>query len=182
MPIIRKILVLLIVCFFGKLNAYELREDEFYLPGIGVDTEPCWNKDLDNDGIKNCFSRLFIDLDFDGINEIIEINFRAGQRHRDAYTIYKHQGLEMSGNQLKPLDFSPFNKVDSQTIFNKKDKTIRTFDSGGACDFDDKTYQEVNKIWRIVKLTSANSANNSCIIETYEWNEESGMVLVDKHD
>lgn len=182
MQIVRKTLLLLMVCFIGISNANELRKDEFYLPGIGVDSEPCWKKDLDNDGIKNCFSRLFIDLDFDGINEIIEINFRAGQRHRHTYTIYKHEGLEMSGNQLKLLDFPPFNNVDSQTIFNKKDKTIKTFDSGGACDFDEKTYQEVNEKWRIVKLTSANSENNTCIIETYEWNEESGMVLVDMDD
>ena len=73
-------------------------------------------------------------------------------------------------------------KLTDGFLFNKKDKTIKTFDSGGACDFDEKTYQEVNEIWRIVKLTSANSENNACIIETYEWNEESGMVLVDRDE
>lgn len=182
------VFLIIITLFFGIVNAGELKNDEFYLPSIGqsnpqksraIDAESCWSENLDNEGIINCHSRLFIDVDFDGINEIIEINYRAGQRHRNTYTIYQHHGLEMEGNQLQLMDFPPFSQVDSATIFNKKDKTIQIHNSGGACIYDDKTYKKINGEWRVSKLISADWVNKKCVIKTYEWNEESGLELID---
>lgn len=181
------IFLIIITLFFEIVNADELEKDEFYLPAIGkqlpqqsheIDATSCWNEALDNEGIKNCHSRLFIDLDFDGTNEIIEINFRAGQRHRHTYTIYQHHGLEMQGNQLRLMNFPPFNQIDSATIFNKRDKTIKIQNSGGACIFEEKIYKKVSDEWRVVKLISADLEDQECVIKTYEWNEESGLELV----
>ena len=154
--------------------------EEFKMPKLPIDIS-CWSKDLDNKGIELCNQRIFIDVDFDGKKEVVERNFRDGQRHRDTFTIYKHLGLEQPGNQLVIMDYPPYNSVDSYTVFNSTNKTISTNSSGGACSSTFFTYKNINNDWLISKKVEYNLGKGSdCFKSTYEINDNLELVLIGK--
>jgi hypothetical protein len=169
-------------CIFTLLLliSFSVHSSEFVLPKLSTDVF-CWDEKLSNKNIKLCNQRLFIDVDFDGEVEIVERNFRAGQRHRDSFTIYKHRGLERDGKQLQIMDFPPFNLVDSATVFNSVHKTIRTELLGGACATEIHTHKKINNNWLISKKEIYESdKEGNCQKSIYEINRNLKLVLVSK--
>lgn len=73
---------------------------------------------------------FFEDVDFDNQKELIIVEPGIAQRFRTRYTIYKQRSREwynLSSSQ-------PFVDLDSESVFNKHDKTIINNHSGGAKD------------------------------------------------
>jgi len=85
---------------------------------------------------------FFEDIDFDGKDELIIINTRAGQRWVDSYTIYK--ATYKGGNIYNLATDEPFNMLDQKSTFNKENRTIEVFSSGGACGSTNEKFKLID--------------------------------------
>jgi uncharacterized protein len=159
---------------------------EFSIPQLPIDVS-CWNKSLSNKDIETCNQLIFMDVDFDGQNEIIKREFRDGQRGRDRFIIYKHSGKEMEGMQVKAMDSPPFNNIDSGTIFDTSNKTILIDSSGGACGSEYRTYKKISSKWIVIKQIVYNQdgwdkGDNTCYKSIYEIRYDNEMGGEQKTD
>ncbi len=65
---------------------------------------------------------FFEDIDFDGKDELIVVNFNDGQRWFNTYSIYKP--TYKYGNTYNLVNTEPFNIIDQLTTFDKDSKTL----------------------------------------------------------
>ena len=98
---------------------------------------------------------FFEDIDFDGKDELIITDYRAGQRGVDSYTVYKDD--YKNGNKYNLAVNEPFNVIDSLTTFNKEHKTIDVYKSGGACNNSNDKYKLIDGKYKFVEFTKWNS-------------------------
>lgn len=167
----------LTLLFLISSSAYS---GEFSLPKLPFDVS-CWDKNLSNKNIELCNQYIFIDVDFDGVKEVVKRNFRSGQRFRDTFTIYKHNGLEQEGEQLKAMNYPPFNLVDSGTVFNTNNKTVTLDSSGGACSSEINAYKKIDTHWLIfMKEVFELDKHGKCYKTSYELNKKLELVPVNK--
>lgn len=171
MSLIMKKLLILFLLSFSTLAISE----EFSIPELPSGIY-CWNKDLSNKDIEICNQLIFMDVDFDGQNEIIKREFRDGQRGRDRFIIYKHSGIEMQGTQVQVMDFPPFNNIDTGTIFDSSNKTILVDSSGGVCGSEYRTYKKKNSEWIVIKQIiykqdDGDKEDKTCYKSTYQIDE-----------
>jgi len=112
---------------------------------------------------------FFEDIDFDGKDELILINTRAGQRRVDSYTIY--QAAYKGGNIYNLATDEPFNMLDQKTTFDKENRTISVFSSGGACGSTNEKFKLVDGKYIPVEFTEWDHATNSeryiCVESVY---------------
>jgi hypothetical protein len=112
---------------------------------------------------------FFEDIDFDNKDELILINTRAGQRWVDSYTIYK--ATYKGGNIYSLATDEPFNMLDQKTTFNKENRTIDVFSSGGACGSTNEKFQLINGKYASVEFVEWVSVENdekiACIESIY---------------
>ena len=105
---------------------------------------------------------FFKDVDFDGNQELVIVDFAAAQRFGNAYKVYK-----IFEGGLNPLDDvtneQPYASFDSMTKFDYDKKTVTVHFSGGVNDSFQETYQyspegkhhEKNKFIRLMNNTSS---------------------------
>ncbi|MDB4039983.1 hypothetical protein N9489_00845 [Methylophilaceae bacterium] len=151
---------------------------EFRIPEL-TDVS-CWSKDLSNKDIETCNQLIFMDVDFDGQNEIIKREFRSGQRAGDHFIIYKHSGKEMQGVQTKVMDYPPFDNIDYTTTFDSFNKEILIHLSGGACGSEDRTYKRISSKWTVIKRIVLDQGDKTCYKSTYEIDDNLELKLINK--
>jgi len=151
---------------------------EFRIPEL-TDVS-CWSKDLSNKDIETCNQLIFMDVDFDGQNEIIKRDFRGGQRVLDRFIIYKHSGKEMHGVQIKLMDYPPFDDIDNATTFDSSNKEILMHLSGGACGSENRTYKKISSKWTVIKRIFNDQRDGICYELTYEIDDNLELKLINK--
>ena len=79
---------------------------------------------------------FFYDVTFDGKKELILVEYKEGQRSRDAYKAYEIDSYdgELSPSLYQITHREPFNGLDSGTIIDRENKTITHDMSAGAWD------------------------------------------------
>ena len=158
---------------------------EFSIPELPTETS-CWSKELSNKNIEICNQPIFLDLDFDGQNEIIKRDFRGAQRGGDRFIIYKHSGKEMPGEQVEEMDYAPFNNIDYTTTFDSSKKEILIYFSGGACGSEYRTYKKISSKWTVIKRIVYNQDDwdkgdkNYCYESTYEVDDNLELELINR--
>jgi antitoxin component YwqK of YwqJK toxin-antitoxin module len=80
---------------------------------------------------------FFKDLDFNGVDELIAREYKAGQRWHDSLIPYKKQ----PNGKYTLMTTTPFDEIDSSTKFDPVNKTIEITRSGGACSSEFELYK-----------------------------------------
>lgn len=75
-------------------------------------------------------SFFFVDLDFDGHEELVTTEIANGQRLRNTFRVYRPQHLSRRTEEV--ATGVPFDTLDSASRVDLNNRTIRTFNSGGA--------------------------------------------------
>jgi len=140
---------------FGHFEGLDIvinKNDEWYFnPSVDIDKTylvnyydldkvSLWN---DEDGGRQPQPIFFEDINFDGKKELITLDWAAGQRFNHEFEMYQ---ITTQGNQTTLTPYYPTQgtTVDSGTKFDKVNKTIRPYDSGGACRSNYYTYKFEN--------------------------------------
>ncbi len=86
----------------------------------------------------------FADLNFDGIKELILVSLCKDQRFRDSLSVYGiTSDYKLVNKERQITDKEPYKSFDSQTVFNKNDKTVTVSDSGAADIYEERTYKYI---------------------------------------
>ncbi len=101
---------------------------------------------------------FFEDVDFDGKDELVIVDFNAGQRGYNEYTVYKSN--YKYGNMYNLVTTEPFSIIDQLSTFNKKNRTIDVFSSGGACGSTNEKFKLIDGSYTPVEFTEWNSIAN----------------------
>jgi hypothetical protein len=94
---------------------------------------------------------FFEDIDFDGKDELIIVDFGTGQRWVDDYKVYKP--TYKNGNMYNLATEKPFDMLDQKTTFNKENRTIDVFLSGGACGSTNEKFKLVSGKYKPIEFT-----------------------------
>jgi len=94
---------------------------------------------------------FFEDIDFDGKDELVVVNFKAGQRWVDSYTIY--QPTYKNGYMYNLATTSPFSILDQKATFNQEKRTIDVFSSGGSCTNSNEKFKLVDGKYIAIEFT-----------------------------
>ena len=94
---------------------------------------------------------FFEDIDFDGKDELIVVDFGTGQKWVDDYKVYKP--IYKDGNMYNLATEKPFNMLDQKTTFNKENRTIDVFLSGGACLNSNEKFKLVSGKYTPIEFT-----------------------------
>jgi len=112
---------------------------------------------------------FFEDIDFDGKDELIVVDFGTGQRWVDEYIV--HKATYKNGATYNLAVEKPFNMLDQKTTFDKENRTIDVFSSGGACGSTNKKFKLVNGEYKPVEFTEWDYTSNGeryiCVESTY---------------
>jgi hypothetical protein len=107
--------------------------------------------DYDESGSREQTPFFFEDIDFDGKDELVIVDFNSGQRGVNEYSIYKP--TYKYGNMYNLVSVEPFNIVDQLSTFDKVNKTIDIYSSGGSCSNSNQKFKLVNGKYTLVELT-----------------------------
>jgi hypothetical protein len=115
---------------------------------------------------------FFEDIDFDGKDELIIVDFGTGQRRVDEYTVYKSGEIPNRKITYRPVyqDSSiynlattePFNMLDQKTTFDKKNRTIDVFLSGGACGSASEKFKLLGGKYKPIEFTEWTPTEGAC--------------------
>jgi len=94
---------------------------------------------------------FFEDVDFDGKDELVIVDFNAGQRGYNEYTVYKSN--YKYGNMYNLVNTEPFSIIDQLSTFNKQHRTIDVFSSGGACTNSNEKFKLIDGKYIAIELT-----------------------------
>ena len=94
---------------------------------------------------------FFEDIDFDGKDELIVVDFGNGQRRVDDYKVYKP--TYKNGNMYNLAIDKPFDMLDQKTAFNKENRTIDVFLSGGACGSTNEKFKLIGNKYVAIEFT-----------------------------
>jgi len=113
---------------------------------------------------------FFEDIDFDGEIELVVVDFNAGQRWLNEYTIYKPN--YKYGNMYNLVNIEPFSTLDQLSTFDKENRTIDVFSSGGSCTNSNKKFKLIDGRYTLVELTDWDYATDGeryvCIESAYD--------------
>jgi len=114
---------------------------------------------------------FFEDIDFDGKDELIVVDFGTGQRWVDEYTVYKSNDIPNrkityrptypENNSYNLATTKPFNMLDQKTTFDKENRTIDVFLSGGASGSTNEKFKLVNGEYKPVEFTEFVPSENA---------------------
>ena len=110
---------------------------------------------FDESGSREQVPFFFEDIDFDGKDELVIVNFNAGQKEYNTYSIYKP--TYKYGNMYNLVSNEPFNILDQLSTFDKVNQTIDVFLTGGSCGSTNEKFQLVNGRYTSIELTEWNS-------------------------
>jgi len=176
---------------FGHFEGLDIvlnKNDEWYFnPNVDLDKTYLVNYyDLDKMSLWNYKHQwypqpiFFEDINFDGLKELITLDWMSGQRHNHEFEIYQ---ITTQGNQTKFTPYYPTNEpVDSSTEFDRANRTLKTWSSGGACTFNNYKYQFDLDKYKLIEYTNADydDENEVCQILVYDI-ITGNKVLREKH-
>jgi len=126
---------------------------------------------------------FFEDIDFDGKDELIVVDFGTGQRRVDEYTVYKSNDKHKREATYRPTyqddivynlaTAKPFDMLDQKTTFNKENKTIDVFLSGGACTNSNEKFKLIDGRYTAIEFTDWDyyidySKGSVCVESVYD--------------
>ena len=97
---------------------------------------------------------FFEDIDFDGKDELIVVDFGTGQKWVDDYKVYKP--IYKDGKMYNLETEKPFNMLDQKATFNKENRTIDVFLSGGACGSTNEKFKLIDGKYISIEFTEWN--------------------------
>ena len=135
-------------------------DDFYYNPNVNLDKTYLVNYyDLDRMSLWNYKHQwypqpiFFEDINFDDKKELIALDWMGGQRFNHEYEIYQITTLD---NQTQLTPYYPTKEaIDSSTEFDRTNKTIRTWHSGGTCSYSNYKYQYDGQKYRFVEYIKA---------------------------
>ena len=83
-------------------------------------------------------SFFFVDLTFDGRKELVVTEIANGQRSRNTYKVYDP---ENTSTYMPITATAPFCSLDSESVIDRKSRTIRIHNSGAAAVYDILLYR-----------------------------------------
>jgi hypothetical protein len=101
---------------------------------------------------------FFEDIDFDGRDELVVVDFNAGQRWYNEYTVYKSN--YKYGNMYNVASVEPFSILDQLSTFDKENRTIDVFLSGGSCANSNEKFKLIDGKYTPVEFTEWDHATN----------------------
>jgi len=146
---------------FEDLDIVLNKNDERYFnPSVNLDKTYLVNYyDLDKMSLWNYQHQwypqpiFFEDINFDGKKELITLDWMAGQRFNHEYEMYQINTLD---NQTQLTPYYPTKEaIDTSAEFDRVNKTIRTWHSGGACLYSNYKYQYDGQKYRFVEYVKA---------------------------
>jgi len=111
---------------------------------------------------------------------LVENGLAQEGRHNHEFEIYQ---ITTQGNQTKFTPYYPTNEpVDSSTEFDRANRTLKTWSSGGACTFNNYKYQFDLDKYKLIEYTNADydDENEVCQILVYDI-IRGNKVLREKH-
>jgi len=112
---------------------------------------------------------------------LIVVDFGTGQKRVDEYTVYKSGEIPSRKITYRPVyqDSSiynlaspePFNMLDQKTAFNKENRTIEVFLSGGACGSTNEKFKLVDGKYKSIKFTEWIPVEGACAETVYGMRE-----------
>ena len=165
---------------FGHFEGLDIvinKNDEWYFnPSVDIDKTylvnyydldkvSLWN---DKDGGRKPQPIFFEDINFDEKKELITLDWAAGQRHNHEFEIYQ---ITTQVNQTKLTPYYPTNEpVDTSTEFDRVNRTLKTWSSGGACTFKNYKYKFDSGKYNLIEYTNAdrNYDDDVCEILVYD--------------
>ena len=94
---------------------------------------------------------FFEDVDFDGKDELVMVSFNSGQRWYNEYIVYKSN--YKYGNMYNLVNTEPLSIIDQLSTFNKQNRTIDVFSSGGACTNSNEKFKLIDGKYIAIELT-----------------------------
>ena len=149
---------------FGHFEGLDIvlnKNDEWYFnPNVDLDKTYLVNYyDLDRMSLWNYKHQwypqpiFFEDINFDEKRELITLDWMAGQRFNHEFEIYQ---INTQDAQTKFTPYYPAKEaIDTSTEFDRANKTIRTWHSGGACSYSNYKYQYDGQKYRFVEYVKA---------------------------
>ena len=113
---------------------------------------------------------FFLDVNFDGVDELIITKKGTGQRFWDTFDVYEIEDGEIKEPFYQITLKKPFVDFDIATKIDRMKKEITTYLSGGACDSSHKLYVIKNeKIQLIKQIERWLDENNICMQKEYSY-------------
>lgn len=133
--------------FTVQSELFSIAEDFFNYSGLKLSSEHIVNKNIFKIVFKDLIAApfKFEDVNFDGVDELVIIESRGGQRWVNSFKTHLLQ-IDEEANYFNVIDISdimPYKDFDDTTIFNKEDKILRLYYSGGACSSEYVFYEKV---------------------------------------
>jgi len=162
---------------FGHFEGLDIvlnKNDEWYFnPNVDLDKTYLVNYyDLDKMSLWNYKHQwypqpiFFEDINFDEKRELITLDWMSGQRHNHEFEMYQ---VTTQGNQTKLTPYYPTNElVDSSTEFDRVNRTLKTWSSGGACTFNNYKYKFDSGKYNLIEYTNADRDYDVCKILIYD--------------
>ena len=113
------------------------------------------------------FPFVFVDLNFDENKELLITKWGQGQRWVNSYSAYSFKDGELESDRHQITSKEPYNQIDFKTTFNKNNKELILFLSGGVCASEYKTYGLNNGKYYLVKIVRMDYEDGRCYKSTY---------------
>lgn len=138
------------ITFSKDFKGHE-KGDIHYFDYTSPDTPDHFKEYNDNSPIGYYSSFQFLDIDFDGEDELLVSDMDKGQQGND-YSVW-----EITENGLKKLSYMPMNNIDNMTKVDLTSKTITSYNHDGAYDSAEFVYKYQKRKNRIEELPDFNS-------------------------
>jgi len=123
-----------------------------------------WNNihHFEESGAREQTPFFFEDIDFDGIDELIVTSFNSGQRGDNEYSVYKLH-TRWSNVVYKEMNFKPFSFIDQHTTFDKQNKDIKKYYSGGSCANSEDIYKLIDGRFKYIEHKKWRPSNSMIV-------------------
>lgn len=137
----------------SKVYSFEYSSDSFNKVSLMNNTHK-----YEASGSREQVPFFFEDIDFDGKDELVMVSFNSGQRWYNEYIVYKSN--YKYGNMYNLVNTEPLSIIDQLSTFNKQNRTIDVFSSGGACGSTNEKFKLIDGKYTPVEFTEWNSIAN----------------------
>ena len=125
---------------------------------------------------------FFLDVNFDGVDELIITKKGTGQRFWDTFDVYEIEDGEIKEPFYQITSKKPFVDFDIATKIDKMKKEITTYLSGGACDSSYKLYAFKNEKLQLVKqIERWLNENDICMQKEYSYKNGKRKKIYEGH-
>ena len=130
----------------SKVYSFEYSSDSFNKVSLMNNTHK-----YEASGSREQVPFFFEDVDFDGKDELVMVSFNSGQRWYNEYIVYKSN--YKYGNMYNLVNTEPLSIIDQLSTFNKQNRTIDVFSSGGACTNSNEKFKLIDGKYIAIELT-----------------------------